>query len=182
MAGSSKPKDNSKQLKRQQEEQARQEQFRLDQQRQQYETDRQNLLRTLADEQARQAQAQQGANTLLQQQAVQQGARQTELINQLRAQYGAQTDALGQQLEAYKSLAGNADQQKQYLEYLRTQSGANAQSEQERVQTELLRQTSQQQSRVGVLSKLAGQRTRSQSSEFVRGTGGGSVSSYTLLR
>lgn len=172
----------NKELAKQQAEMQRVEQQRLEQQRQQYEAERQQLLARLAQEQAQQEAAQKQQQQLLSQQAAQQQAAQQQLIQQLQSQYDVQAGALTQQLDVYKNLAGQADKQQQYLNYLNTKSTVEAQQEEAGVRNNLLSSLADQANRIGVQQQLAGRRVKSFSSELVRGTKGGSISSYNLLR
>ena len=185
MGGSKKDKSGekaNKELAKQQAELQRIEQQRLEQQRVQYEQERQMLLAKLAEEQRMQEQAQQQQQSLLQQQAAQQLASQNQLVSQLQQQYDLQANALGQQLDVYKGLAGQADKQQQYLNYLNTKATVDAQSEEEKVRNNLLMSVRDQAARQGVLQTMAGRRGSTFSPELVRGTQGGSISSYNLLR
>ena len=159
-----------------------QEQKRLEEQRLQYEMQRQQLLATLAQEAAKQENAQKAQQALLSQQTEAQRQAQQELISQLQKQYDLQLGSLSSQLNIYKSLAGQAEKQQQYLNYLNTKSSVQAQQELEDARNNLLKSIQDAATRQGVLQFLASKRGSTFSPELVRNTRGGSISSYNLLR
>lgn len=155
------------------------EQQRLDSQRLQYDQERQQLLGQLNAQQQQQQGAQTRQQELLATQNAQQLAQQTNLIDQLKQQYEAQNTALTGQLSTYGELSGQQDKQNQYLSYLQTQAGVQANEEQANLRDRLLKSTKQNEDRQGILSQLTSKRVSSRSPEYVRG---GTISSSKLLR
>lgn len=174
--------DQQKKFIKYQEKQQQLERQRLEQQRLDYERDRQMLLAKLAEEQAQQEQAQAELQSNLRLQSQQQLQAQEQLIAKLREQYESQLQGLNTQLETYRSLGAQSEKQKQYLDYLNTKASVESQQENEELRRQMLMDLRNKMNRFGVLQRLASQRGNAFSPELLRGTSGGSISTYNLLR